>query len=116
MYVQHSYSMERLSILNPTQWEYIKIEHCLEPIYQHHGIQINKNEVLIVGGSGSSKSHILALNTLEFARKADIKNASHFNFSSAPVCYVYCEDIYKNIHIYSIKEETWEMIPSPYNN
>jgi len=84
------------------------ISKCLPPLYQHHWIQINRNNVLLVGGSGSSQSYVLSMDKLVFARKADIKKSSYFDNSAAPVCdgkYVY------NIHIYSIKDQSWEMIP-----
>ena len=99
------------------EWIYVNVLNMLSPRDCIHGIQLNKNEVIVFGGNDISRMddcYILNMvGAIECRRACDLWIKSAFRHSASPVndgVYVYGCDVEGSIHIYSMKSKRWTCV------
>ena len=105
-------SMESVCVSAPVSWENEVISNAFASRYGLHAIQISNSEVLVFGG-GIESYKMKINNSIMIKECANMVSSDLFYESVAPVYdgkNVYGVDSGGNIHIYSIKKDSWSII------
>ena len=107
-------TIERLNIMYPKSWYNIvpKIDESHD-IKEAQAFQINRNDILIFGGSKYTYVFHSLAKISEVRKTADVINkySNSYSGTSAPIVYhdqLFAIDNQRYLHIYSIKYKTWE--------